>query len=96
MRELERYNKLKEELTQEYNKELNGEALNTSKLMYEYLGDPKDHIDYFNKEDYVFPFLPTIIWMPWRYRYHSIYVVDFYWLIFRIGFGVWERRRDDI
>lgn len=50
--ELELYNKLKEELTQEYNKALNGEILNASKLMYEYLGDPKDHIDYFNEEDY--------------------------------------------
>lgn len=34
--ELELYNKLKEELTQEYNKALNGEILNASKLMYEY------------------------------------------------------------
>ena len=23
-----------------------------SSLLYEYLGNPKDHIDYFNKEDY--------------------------------------------
>lgn len=28
------------------------EELNASKIMYEYLGDPKDHIDYFNEEDY--------------------------------------------
>lgn len=52
MRELERYNKLKEKLTQEYNKALNGETLNASKLMYDYLGDPNEHIDYFNEEDY--------------------------------------------
>lgn len=52
MSNIERYSKLKEELTQEYNKALNGETLNASKLMYEYLGDPKDHIDYFNEEDY--------------------------------------------
>ncbi len=52
MSELERYNKAKEEAMQEYNKILNGETLNASKLMYEYLGNPKDHIDYFNEEDY--------------------------------------------
>lgn len=52
MSELERYNKAKEEAIKEYNKALNGETLNASKLMYEYLGEPKDHIDYFNEEDY--------------------------------------------
>ena len=52
MSELELYNKLKEELTQEYNKALNGEILNASKLMYEYLGDPNTRIDFFNEEDY--------------------------------------------
>ena len=52
MSNLERYNKSKKETIQEYNKILNGETLNASKLMYEYLGKPKDHIDYFNKEDY--------------------------------------------
>lgn len=52
MSDMERYNKLKEEAIQEYNKVLNGETHNVSKLMYEYLGNPKDHIDYFNEEDY--------------------------------------------
>ena len=52
MSELERYNKAKEEAIKEYNRALNSETLNVSKLMYEYLGDPKDHIDYFNEEDY--------------------------------------------
>lgn len=52
MSDMERYNKLKEDLTQEYNKALKGETFNASKLMYEYLGNPKDHIDYFNEEDY--------------------------------------------
>ena len=28
------------------------EELNASKLMYEYLGDPNERIDYFNEEDY--------------------------------------------
>lgn len=51
MSELERYNKLKEELNQEYNKTLNSEMVNASKLMYEYLGDPNTHIDFFNEED---------------------------------------------
>ena len=52
MSELERYNKLKEELNQEYNKTLNSEMVNVSKLMYEYLGDPNTRIDFFNEEDY--------------------------------------------
>lgn len=37
MSELERYNNLKEELIQEYNKVLNGEVVIDYKLMYEYL-----------------------------------------------------------
>lgn len=49
---LERYNKLKEELNQEYNKTLNSEMVNASKLMYEYLGDLNTRIDFFNEEDY--------------------------------------------
>ena len=53
MSELERYNKAKEEAIQEYNKALNGETLNASKLMYEYLGEPDTRIDYFNEEDYM-------------------------------------------
>lgn len=43
MSNLEYYNQAKEKFT-------NG--LKTSSLLYEYLGDPKDHIDYFNEEDY--------------------------------------------
>lgn len=52
MSELERYNQAKEEAIQEYNKMLNGETLSASKIMYDYLGDPNEHIDYFNEEDY--------------------------------------------
>ena len=34
----------------EINKELNSE--HSVELLYKYLGDPNDRIDYFNKEDY--------------------------------------------
>ena len=44
-----------------------------------------------DKLDYVFFFLPTIVWQPWKYRYNS-YVVELHWLIFTVGFGLWERR----
>ena len=37
-------------------------------------------------------FIPTIIWQPWKYRYCNSYVISFYWFIFAIGFGFWERK----
>lgn len=47
-------NSVAEGLTQttivEVNKELNSE--HSVELLYKYLGDPKDRIDYFNEEDY--------------------------------------------
>lgn len=42
--------KLKQIPINEIKKELNSE--NSLKLACKYLGDPKDHIDYFNEEDY--------------------------------------------
>ena len=50
--QIDEFEKAKEEAIKEYNKALNGETFNASKIMYEYLDDPKDHIDYFNEEDY--------------------------------------------
>ena len=44
-----------------------------------------------DKTDYMFSFLPTIIWCPWIYRYpNSVGVVDIWWLHFHIYFGRWE------
>lgn len=43
MSNIERYNQAKEKFAN---------WLKVSSLLYEYLGDPKDHIDYFNEEDY--------------------------------------------
>lgn len=41
--------------------------------------------------DYMFSFLPTVIWCPWIYRYsNSVGVVDIWWLHFHIWFGRWE------
>lgn len=40
----------------------------------------------------IFFFLPTILWQPWKYRYNDSYVICFCWLIFNVGFGIWERR----
>lgn len=45
-----------------------------------------------DKEDYLYALLPTIIWMPWRYRYPNTFIVEFHWLIFHIGFGLWKHK----
>ena len=44
-----------------------------------------------DKENYYFSFLPTILWMPWIYRYPNIIgVIDIWWLNFHIAIGKWE------
>ena len=44
-----------------------------------------------DKEDYYFSFLPTILYMPWVYRYpNSVGVIDIWWLHFHILIGTWE------
>jgi hypothetical protein len=44
-----------------------------------------------DKENYYFSFLPTILWMPWIYRYpNTIGVIDIWWLNFHIFIGKWE------
>lgn len=43
MSNLEHYNQAKEKFTNWFK---------ASSLLYAYLGDPKDHIDFFNEEDY--------------------------------------------
>jgi hypothetical protein len=46
---------------------------------------------YVDKENYYFAFLPTVLWMPWIYRYsNSDGVVDIWWLHFHILIGKWE------
>ena len=53
MNELEHYNKVKEELTQKYNRILNGKILDTPKLMCEYLDDQYILKDcFFTSEEY--------------------------------------------
>jgi hypothetical protein len=42
-------------------------------------------------KNYYFSFLPTILWMPWIYRYtNSQGVIDIWWLHFHISIGKWE------
>jgi len=40
--------------------------------------------------NYLFSFMPTIVWTPWIYRLKGFYVVEFWWLYFHITFGKWE------
>lgn len=50
---------------------------------------------YVDKEYYDFSFLPTVLWMPWVYRYpDSDGVIDIWWLNFHILIGKWERVKD--
>ena len=44
---------------------------------------------------YDFAFLPTVLYMPWCYRYpDSKGVVDIWWLNMHILIGTWERRNE--
>ena len=55
----------------------------------EYRINPK-FIFRWDRRDYMFAFIPTIVWVPWICRYNGCYVVEFWWLNFNIGFGKWE------
>lgn len=45
-----------------------------------------------DNKDYVFSFLPTIIWMPWIYRMPGLdSVVEIWWLNMHITIGRFER-----
>ena len=46
-------------------------------------------------KDKMVSFIPTIIFMPWRYRWNGTYVVDIWWLTFHIGIGIWDRRNEN-
>lgn len=47
---------------------------------------------YIDTNDYYFAFLPTVLWLPWIYRYPgSEGVVDIWWLNMHILIGTWER-----
>lgn len=49
-----------------------------------------------DRDHYDFAFLPTILWMPWCYRYpDSPGVVDIWWLNFHILIGYWEVKKND-
>ena len=39
--------------------------------------------------DYIFSFLPTIIWMPGIYRYPGTCVIDITWLNLHLTIGTW-------
>ena len=50
---------------------------------------------YVDKEYYDFSFLPTVLWMPWIYRYPDCDgVIDIWCLNFHILIGKWERVGD--
>lgn len=45
-----------------------------------------------DEHDYMFSFLPTVIWVPWPWRHNYSYVVEIWWLNFNIGIGVWREK----
>lgn len=47
-----------------------------------------------DKQDYLFSFLPTIMWSPFPRRYPNTYLFDIHWLYFHIGIGYWTRKED--
>lgn len=44
-----------------------------------------------DRDNYLFNFLPAILWCPWPYRYDNECVVCLSWLNINIGIGVWTR-----
>ena len=47
-------------------------------------------------DSYYFSFIPTVLWMPWIYRYPNLDgVIDIWWLHFHILIGKWEQIGDD-
>lgn len=43
-------------------------------------------------EHYLFSFLPTVLWMPWIYRFpHCGGVIEIWWLHFHVLIGNWDR-----
>lgn len=52
---------------------------------------PKFYFEW-DRQNYGFSFLPTIIWYPWICRTEGcIGILDFWWLNFHICFGKWVR-----
>ena len=45
-----------------------------------------------DREYYVFHFLPTVVWMPWPYRYPDQFIVCISWFNLHIGFFKWIRK----
>lgn len=56
----------------------------------------EDHIKwnikfYIDDEDYVFSFLPTIVWQPYPYRSYGVTVIDIWWFNLHIFIGEWSK-----
>lgn len=45
--------------------------------------------------DYMFAFLPTVVWQPWVFRRNHAHVVDIWWLNLHIYIGCWEEKKHD-
>jgi len=41
---------------------------------------------------YIFSFLPTIVFVPWTYRYTGSAPLSITWLNMSICFGIWRRK----
>lgn len=50
------------------------------------------HVD---THDYLFSFLPTIVFVPWPYRYNGEAIFDLHWLHMHIAIGEWARKEDN-
>lgn len=49
-------------------------------------------IRFFVDKEYQFSFFPTVLWMPWVYRYLNYDgVIDIWWLNLHILIGTWKR-----
>ena len=51
----------------------------------------KPHVEfYIDTYHYYFAFLPTILWLPWPYRYPDLNgIVDIWWFNMHILIGKW-------
>lgn len=56
----------------------------------EYYIEPKVRFNV--DEPSLFLFLPTIVFVPWIYRYNGMACCEIAWLNLHIGIGIWRRK----
>ena len=54
-----------------------------------------DFVFEIDDRNFLFAFLPTIVWQPSIYRYPNVCIIQIWWLNFNIGIGRWADKEED-